>query len=99
MRLRLRDLTPLVAAAALSACASQPHAPPFMYYAPLDRLPAVLLGFFHGFLAPLTLLLSLIGDARIYSWPNGGWPYDLGFVLGFTTFVTLVSSMVRRPHR
>ena len=99
MGLRLRDLTPLLAVAGLSACASQPHVPPYLTYPVIDRLPAVVLGFFHGFLAPLAVLLSLIGDVRIYSWPNAGWPYDLGFVLGFATFVVLVSSMVRRPYR
>ena len=80
----------------LAACASQPGHPAYMSWALINRIPAVFLGFFHGFLAPVTLLLSMVGDVRIYAWPNDGWPYDFGFVVGLTCFIQLVAVAFRR---
>jgi hypothetical protein len=37
---------------------------------------------FHGFAAPVTLFLGWLWDGRIYAFPNAGWFYDLGFMIG-----------------
>jgi hypothetical protein len=77
-------------AAVLSACATQP--------APSAPSPP---GFFFGFLHGFTILFSLIGsiftDYRIYSFPNSGWWYDLGYFLGASTFLGGSGASARRP--
>jgi len=40
------------------------------------------LGFWHGLLAPYTLLLRLFMEIHMYAIPNVGWWYDFGFLLG-----------------
>jgi hypothetical protein len=37
-----------------------------------------------GFL--FSLIASLFVDVRIYAYPNSGWWYDLGFILGVMAF-------------
>jgi hypothetical protein len=65
-----------VAALCLVACASQP--------APLvQQAPGFLAGFFHGFIAIISLIGSLFLHIRIYAFPNSGFWYDFGFVAGF----------------
>ena len=97
MRLRLPTVLVCTAVSlSVTACASQPHFPPYMTSALVDRLPAVAIGFGHGFVAPLAVVMSLVGEVRIYSWPNGGWPYDFGFVLGFLSIAGIVSYLIRR---
>ncbi len=88
--------TALLATALLAGCAAQPRVPAYLSSGTADHLPPVLIGFLHGFLAPITVVLSMIGDVRIYAWPNGGWPYDLGFVVGFLVFVAAISALARR---
>ena len=43
-------------------------------------------GFFqavwHGLLAPYTLIVRIFVDIDMYAIPNGGWDYDLGFLIG-----------------
>ena len=72
-RERLLLLTLVVVAS--SGCAHQPPA----------VLPGVP-GFFHGLLHGFLLLVSLVGsiftDVRVYAFPNSGFLYDLGFVIG-----------------
>jgi hypothetical protein len=45
------------------------------------------LGLFHGFIAPVTFVLSLfLDDVAVYAVNNtGGW-YDFGFLLGIGAF-------------
>jgi hypothetical protein len=70
---RLLLLTLLVVA--FSGCAHQPP----------STLPGVP-GFFHGLLHGFLILVSLVGsiftDVRIYAFPNSGFTYDLGFLIG-----------------
>jgi hypothetical protein len=60
---------------ALSGCAHQPP----------SALPGVP-GFFHGLLHGFLILASLVGsvftDVRVYAFPNSGFTYDLGFLIG-----------------
>jgi len=69
----------LLIAICLAACAQQP---------PLEvtKPPGFLLGLFQGF----TMLFSFIGsiflDIRIYAFPNSGFYYDLGYMIGAGCF-------------
>lgn len=59
----------------LSGCAHQPPtdaaSPPGFFY-----------GLLHGAISPYALIVGLFGETRIYAFPNSGWFYDLGFMLG-----------------
>lgn len=80
MRLRL-CATVLVAITILTiaGCAKQPHVASY-------GAPGFLLGLFHGAVAPLALVVGFFGDARVYAFPNTGWFYDLGFILGLSAW-------------
>lgn len=67
---------------ALASCA--PGENPLVGTAPPGQEPAgLLMGLWHGIIAPFTFVVSLFTDAvNVYEVHNrGGW-YDLGFVLG-----------------
>jgi hypothetical protein len=70
-----RLLMVMLLAVAVSGCAHQPP----------SALPGVP-GFFSGLLHGLLILVSLVGsiftDVRVYAFPNSGFFYDLGFVIG-----------------
>jgi len=63
----------------LAACAMQPR--PFLM-APANFW----LGLLHGFISLFSLIGGLFSDARIYAYPNTGFGYDLGFVIGAAFF-------------
>ena len=49
--------------------------------------PGFLLGFWHGFIAPISFVVSLFSEKiRIYAVPNTGKLYDFGFMLGISGF-------------
>lgn len=49
--------------------------------------PGFLHGLWHGFIAPVTFVVSLFTDAvRMYAVPNVGRWYDFGFMLGIGGF-------------
>lgn len=77
-------------AAILSACATQPTPS-----APSP--PGFLYGFLHGFTILFSLIGSLFTDYRIYSFPNSGWWYDLGYFLGASAFLGGSGASARRP--
>lgn len=60
----------------LTACATQPS--PVIHDA-----PGFLLGLLHGFIAIASLVGSLFLHVRVYAFPNSGFWYDCGFVMGF----------------
>ncbi len=70
------------AVAILAACATQPVSQP--------PVPGFAAGLFHGFAAIIALLGSLYFHIRIYAFPNSGFWYDAGFVLGFSLNIILV---------
>jgi len=45
-------------------------------------LPGFFHGFWHGLLAPWTLILRWFLEIKMYAIPNSGWFYDFGFLLG-----------------
>jgi len=60
----------------LVACASQPTNIS-------SDVPGFLLGLWHGYIAIFSLIVGLFNDVRIYNFPNSGYLYDVGFVIGF----------------
>jgi hypothetical protein len=53
----------------------------------LGDAPGLLLGFWHGFIAPIAFVVSIFADqVRIYAFPNVGLWYDFGFMLGISGF-------------
>ena len=64
-----------VIGALLAACATQPSPNTF-------DPPGFWFGLLQGAIAPFALVGSLFKEVRIYAFPNGGWWYDLGFLLG-----------------
>ena len=67
----------------LLAMASCAHQPPPSGAAPL---PGFLLGLLHGYISLFSLIASLFVDVRIYEYPNNGFFYDLGFIIGVLAF-------------
>lgn len=84
--MRLREACtggwPLALSALLAGCATQDPAG--------TGHPAFLPGLFHGFTAIVVLIVSLFFHIRIYAFPNDGFWYDAGFVIGFATSVVLL---------
>jgi hypothetical protein len=64
----------------LASCA---HQPPPSGGAPL---PGFLLGLFHGYISLFSLIAGLFFPVRIYEFPNAGFFYDVGFVVGLFAF-------------
>lgn len=63
--------------------------------------PSFLHGLWHGFMAPLSFIISLFTDAvRVYAVPNVGRWYDFGFLLGIGGFSSgiFAGSRSRRRH-
>lgn len=58
----------------LGGCATQPE--------PGSYGPGFFIGLWHGIAAPFALIGSLFMKIRIYEFPNSGFWYDLGFILG-----------------
>ena len=65
----------VVGCLALAACATQPDMG-------TAGAPGFLFGLLHGLIAPFTLIAGLFYKVRVYAYPNIGWWYDAGFVLG-----------------
>ncbi len=42
-------------------------------------------GIWHGWIAPISLVMSFFGDSGIYAVNNTGFPYDLGFYLAIVS--------------
>ena len=92
--LRLPQIRPwwiaaFLAAAVLSACATQQP--------PAPDGPGFWLGCFHGATAILVLITAPFTHLRIYAFPNDGFPYDLGFCIGFvTSLIAFILSVIPR---
>lgn len=84
-RLDKKSLLVFTLIVVLAGCATQP----------VNEYPADAPGFFsglwHGLVLPISIVFSFFGEIRIYAFPNSGWFYDLGFVIGagFSILMTL----------
>lgn len=63
------------------SCAYQPAPPP-----DAEVVPGFFRGLLHGFLIFFSLIASIFSDVRVYSYPNAGFWYDAGYVLGASIF-------------
>lgn len=53
-------------------------------------------GLWHGIIAPITLVISFFNsDVHMYEVHNAGSEYDLGFLLGVTLVIALLSLFAR----
>ncbi|HEX6036287.1 MAG TPA: hypothetical protein VFY83_17745 [Anaerolineales bacterium] len=53
-------------------------------------------GLWHGIIAPVTLVFSFFNsDIHMYEVHNAGSEYDLGFLLGVTVVISLLSLFIR----
>ena len=75
-----------------AACATQPKIPGFLENDP----PGFFSALFHGLTAPFALLFGLFGDARIYAYPNSGFSYDLGYLIGVLSWTLALALLFRR---
>ena len=74
-------VTVLLALLLASCAATQPPT------IPLLDAPGFWKGLWHGFIAPVTFIISLFSEhVRIYAFPNAGRWYDFGFMLGISGF-------------
>ena len=87
-----RALAAVVLCVVTAACASQPKLPRFLENDPPGFFSAVA----HGLLAPFALLVSLFSGARIYAYPNSGFSYDLGYIVGVFCGVLVLALLLRR---
>jgi hypothetical protein len=76
---RLATLAVMLVLATLASCAHQPEPA-------ASDVPGFFVALFHGFSAPVTLLLGWLWEGRIYAFPNSGWVYDLGFMIGLSVW-------------
>jgi hypothetical protein len=91
--MRARTLGVLVGLGLVVAgCATQPA--PDAYGA-----PGFFVGLWHGFTAMFSLIGGLFLHVRVYAFPNSGWGYDFGFILGFGTWGGLVDALVKLSQR
>jgi hypothetical protein len=66
----------------------------------VDSIPGFWKGLWHGFIAPVTFIISLFSDhIRIYAFPNGGGWYDFGFMLGISGFTGGIFRGARKRRR
>ena len=49
--------------------------------------PGFFSGLFHGFIILFSLIGSIFMHIRIYAFPNSGFFYDLGFLIGAAAFL------------
>lgn len=70
----------LLAVLAIAGCAGQP---PTIAYDP----PGFFSGLLHGFLIFFSFLGSIVFDIRIYAFPNTGFFYDFGYLIGAAMFL------------
>lgn len=61
--------------------------------------PGFFSGLLHGFLMLFSLIGSIFTDVRVYAFPNSGFWYDVGFVIGASSFLGGGASSVRRRSR
>lgn len=70
-------------ALAAAACATQPEG-----YPRGDGVAGFLSGLLHGFGIVFAFISQFFSDTiRVYAFPNAGWSYDLGFIIGAAMFL------------
>lgn len=75
MQCKIRPWLPLFFFLLLTGCA------PGVENYSLSEPAGFFSGIWHGWIAPVTLILGLFSDVRIYEPMNTGWWYDFGFYM------------------
>lgn len=60
----------------LSSCAYQP------FPSLSDTVPGFFMGILHGVILPFAFIGSIFTECRIYAFPNSGFFYDFGYLIG-----------------
>ncbi|MGA2112340.1 MAG: hypothetical protein ABSG98_09375 [Anaerolineales bacterium] len=64
------------------------------------RVAGILLGLWHGFISPVTLVLSFLNKgAQMYEVHNNGSEYNLGFLLGVAILFVILAAIVGSRRR
>jgi hypothetical protein len=65
-----------------------------------DRVAGILLGLWHGFISPVTLVLSFINpNVQMYEVHNDGSVYNLGFFLGVAIVFVVLGALIGSSRR
>ena len=83
--MRLKCLVAVFFVLLLTSCASQPSNIS-------GDGPGFFIGLWHGYIAIFSLIVGFFTDVRIYNFPNSGYWYDVGFVIGFFAFLGSAAS-------
>jgi hypothetical protein len=59
----------------LASCATQPPEG-------LNSIPGFFTGLLHGLFSIFALVAGIFTDIKVYNYPNSGWWYDFGFLIG-----------------
>jgi hypothetical protein len=82
----------LALALAAAACAMQPEG-----FAKGDSPPSFFSGLLHGFGLVIAFISQFFSNKiHVYAFPNAGWPYDLGFIIGAGLFFGAGGASARR---
>ena len=73
----------------LAGCAYQPASE-------VADPPGFFSGLLHGVTSPYSIVAGLFSEIRIYAYPNSGWFYDLGFLLGLVPWAFSAMSIGAR---
>jgi hypothetical protein len=76
----------------IMGCAHQP-------LSAISNGPGFWNGLLHGFIAPVSFIVSLFTDFRIYEFPNSGRWYDFGFMIGIGGFSGGIFGASRKKRR
>ncbi len=62
---------------------------------PNGRVAGILLGIWHGFISPVTIVLSFVNkDLQMYEVHNDGGPYNLGFLIGLVIWFVVLGLII-----
>ncbi len=65
-----------------------------------ERVAGVLLGIWHGFISPVTMVLSFVNpDLQMYEVHNDGSQYNLGFLLGAAIIFVVLGAFLGSRRR
>jgi len=75
----------------ISGCASQPEN--------IESGPGFFVGIWHGLVALPSVVIGLFTSIRIYNFPNSGYWYDVGFVVGFVISIFILFVWLEESNR